>query len=54
METLFKLSHGKLTWAENPGAEQGGWHQAQVTYLIHRVADEINGGAPWPFNPDPL
>ena len=24
METLSKLSHGKLTWTENPGAEKGG------------------------------
>ena len=56
MEKLFELSNGKLTWAENPGAEKGGWHQAQVpvTYFIHRTADELNGGAPWPYNPDPL
>ena len=54
MEKLFELSNGKLTWAENPGAENGGWHQAQVTYFIHRKADELNGGAPWPYNPDPL
>ena len=46
MDELIELSSGKLTWAVNPGAEQGGWHQAQVTYLIHRVADEINGGPP--------
>ena len=56
METVSKLSHGKLTWAGNPGAEfkKGGWHQAQVTYFVHRAAYELNGGAPWPYNPDPL
>ena len=46
MEKLIELSHGKLTWAENPGAEKGGWNQAKVTYFIHRKADELNGGAP--------
>ena len=45
MEKLIELSNGKLTWAENPGAEKGGWHQAQGTYFIHRAADELNGGA---------
>ena len=54
MEKLFELSNGKLTWAENPGAEKGGWHQAQITYLIHRKAGQLNGGAPCPYNPDPL
>ena len=44
MEKLIKLSNGKITWAVNPGAEKGGWHQAQVTYFIHRAA-ELNGGA---------
>ena len=45
---LIKLPSGnyKLAWAVNPGSEQGGWHQAQVTYFIHRAADELNGGAP--------
>ena len=53
MKKLFELSNGKLTWAENPGAEKGGWHQAQITYLIHRKAGQLNGGAPCPYNPDP-
>ena len=48
MEKLIKaeLSNGKITWAVNPGAETGGWHQAQVTYFIHRADGELNGGAP--------
>ena len=54
MEKLFELSNGKLTWAENPGAENGGWLQSQVTYFIHRKDDQLNGGAPCPYNPDPL
>ena len=48
MKKLFELPNGKLTWAVNPGAEKGGWLQShdQVTYFMHRAADELNGGAP--------
>ena len=46
MEKLFELSNGKLTWAVNPWAERGGWLQSEMTYFMHRAADELNGGAP--------